>query len=203
MGILLWLITTVVGYSWKIKISDPYLFHPNKNKKCIYCFWHENLLSLIYAFKDTKSVFLVSQSKDGQIIATAAKKWGYSIISGSSSRGGTEALRRCIRSVKEGNNLIITPDGPRGPAYKAKKGVAEIAKITEAPVIPVGLIVNKCWRASSWDRMIIPKPFSSLYITLGKPLFFSDDKLYLNELDPIEAFCTIIEEKLPKNERLA
>jgi Kdo2-lipid IVA 3' secondary acyltransferase len=172
MHFIIWILGSLLGKTWRIKLYDPYnvdIFN-DREKKRIYCFWHEHLLPVAFHFRDSEKTALVSLSNDGRIAAEIARKWGHDIIAGSSSRGGTAAFRQCLRQLKNNCSLAITPDGPRGPRRKAKDGVAQIAQHSGAPVIAIRVTANRFWRLHSWDGFCIPKPFARVTFTLEKPL---------------------------------
>jgi lysophospholipid acyltransferase (LPLAT)-like uncharacterized protein len=172
MHLLIWLIGTLLGSTWRVSVDDPCKLDPFNDRGTgrIYCFWHSRLLALTYIFRNTGKTAVVSQSKDGQLAAGAARRWRHGIIFGSSSRGGSSAMRESIRLLELQQCLVITPDGPRGPRERVKPGVAQIAIAAGAPVIPVAISVNRCWRLKSWDRFIVPKPFARIRVTIGNPL---------------------------------
>lgn len=117
-----------------------------------------------------RGFMLISQHGDGRIIAWAVKLLGISSIAGSSTRGGRGAVLRLVREARQGADIGITPDGPRGPRQVCKKGVAVIAQQSGLPVYPMTYSVERCWRVRSWDGMIIPKPFTRGVVILGSPL---------------------------------
>lgn len=172
MHFLIWILGSLLGKTWRIKLYDPYhvdIFN-DREKKRIYCFWHEHLLPVAFHFRNSGKTALVSLSNDGRIAAKVARKWGHDIIAGSSSRGATAAFRQCLHQLKNDCSLAITPDGPRGPRREAKDGVAQIAHHSGASVIAIRVTVNRCWRLHSWDGFCIPKPFARITFTLEKPL---------------------------------
>jgi lysophospholipid acyltransferase (LPLAT)-like uncharacterized protein len=116
-------------------------------------------------------VTLVSLHRDGEYITRAVRRWGYTAVRGSTSRGGLEALRELIRHVKQGRSLAITPDGPRGPREKMKPGPVIIAQRTGAPIIPVVSGASRGWFFGGWDRFLIPQPFARCQIVYGEPVF--------------------------------
>jgi lysophospholipid acyltransferase (LPLAT)-like uncharacterized protein len=98
------------------------------------------------------------------------KCFGFGLVRGSSSKGGAAALREMNRLLADGNDIAITPDGPRGPAEVAKIGVALSAKVSGRPVVPVAFSSTRSWSGTSWDRMLIPKPFSRGVFIIGEPV---------------------------------
>jgi len=127
---------------------------------------------------------LSSLSDDGEIGAHLGKKGGARVVRGSASRGGTEGFRRFYRLMKkEGYSTIILPDGSKGPKYQAKMGVAMLARMTGAAVIPMSYAADRFWRIPSWDRMIIPKPFARICVVVGEDILvdrsLEDDELEL------------------------
>ncbi len=201
MEFVIWLIGTVLGRTWRISVTDPFSTDPFNDRSAgrIYCFWHSRLLALTYIFRNTGKTAVVSKSKDGRMAAGAARRWGHAIIFGSSSRGGSSAMRESVRLLERKQCLVITPDGPRGPRERVKAGVAQIAIATGAPVVPVDFSVNRCWRLRSWDRFIIPKPFARITVTLGEPLHPPT----VTTDEPTEAFRTTIETSLRSDDTLA
>jgi lysophospholipid acyltransferase (LPLAT)-like uncharacterized protein len=166
------LLGEVLGRTWRFSLSgrtdlDP--FHDSGRGR-MYAFWHSHLLPLAFYFRNTGKTAVISQSRDGTRAAAVAQRWGHAVILGSSTRGGAPALRACIRELRKGGNIVITPDGPRGPREIVKKGVAQIALLSGAGVIPVSVKPENAWRLKSWDRFMIPKPFSRVTIRLGEPL---------------------------------
>lgn len=113
---------------------------------------------------------LISQHGDGRLIALAVRLLGILSIAGSSTRGGRQALRELVRRGQQGCDLGFTPDGPRGPRYKCKPGIAMVAKLTGLPIYPCCYSVDRKWQLRSWDGMIVPKPFSRGIVMLGDPL---------------------------------
>ncbi|HEX2201683.1 MAG TPA: lysophospholipid acyltransferase family protein [Longimicrobium sp.] len=142
-----------------------------EGKPVVFTLWHGRLLPCTYHHRGQGVVTLISQHRDGEYITRVVRKWGYTAVRGSSTRGGLEALRELIRHVKDGRSLAITPDGPRGPREKMKAGPVIIAQRTGAPIIPVVSGADRAWFPGGWDRFLIPQPFARLRIVYGEPVF--------------------------------
>ncbi len=145
-------------------------------KKGILTVWHSRILLISYIFKGYDGVALVSQSKDGEIIAQILKQQGYETIRGSTSRGGIRALAVLIRVMQTQNKpAVIVPDGPRGPRFVVQPGVITLAKKTGYPIVPVTYSAKKMKVFSSWDRFILPYPFTRCRVIYGEPLAIPAD----------------------------
>jgi len=135
--------------------------------------WHNRLLLISSVLKkflpQRAGAGLISASRDGEIIADVTKRFGFDVVRGSSSRMGASALLELSEVLASGRDILITPDGPRGPAYELGPGIIFLAQKTRAPVIPVNMEYSSCWRVKSWDRFIIPKPFSKVHVIIGPP----------------------------------
>jgi lysophospholipid acyltransferase (LPLAT)-like uncharacterized protein len=118
---------------------------------------------------------MISASRDGELISTIGRFFGYTAVRGSSSRGGKEATREMVDHLQAGKRCAITPDGPRGPRREMKPGAVNIARLTGCPVVPFGFAAERCWRLKSWDRFIIPKPFSRAVFVYGDPILVSKE----------------------------
>jgi len=142
-----------------------------EGKPFILAFWHGRILMTPRCWTGGKTInMLISQHRDGQLIARTVTHFGVTTIAGSTSKGGAIALRAMLKILKSNGYVGITPDGPRGPRMRASEGVASVARISGAPVIPVGVGVSNRKVLSSWDRFIIAKPFSKAAIVWGKPI---------------------------------
>jgi lysophospholipid acyltransferase (LPLAT)-like uncharacterized protein len=149
------------------------------NKKAVFIFWHSNMLLGWSLFKNKKAYALVSQSKDGEILSALLKKWNYKVSRGSSSKGGKKALNDLIKAARNEYSIVITPDGPRGPAMEIKNGALIVSHETGIPVIPVKInYATKKILSKSWDKFEIPYPFSKCEVTFGKDFFYNE---YLDE----------------------
>ena len=114
---------------------------------------------------------LVSQSRDGELGVKLATRWGVGVVRGSASRGGAEGLRRLYKAVvRQHSAVVVIPDGPRGPKSEAKPGALVLAQMTGIPILPIGFAARRYWTLRSWDRMIIPKPFTRIAVVIGEPL---------------------------------
>jgi lysophospholipid acyltransferase (LPLAT)-like uncharacterized protein len=165
---------------WERRGFDPDRSPWSDPTAAIFAFWHGRMLMLPRHYTETvrrsqrpkrRGFMLISQHGDGRIIAWGIKLLGISSVSGSSTRGGRAALMRLVREAKGGADIGITPDGPKGPRYVCKSGVAVIAQQSELPVYPCTYSVERCWRVRSWDGMIVPKPFSRGVVILGEPIY--------------------------------
>ena len=135
--------------------------------------WHNRLLVfpliLRRFFGNRRGAALISASRDGDLLTDAIRRFGYDVIRGSSSRLGASAMLRLTQELASGRDVVITPDGPRGPAYELGPGIVFLAQKSGAPVLPMNLEYSRCWRLGSWDRFIIPKPFSKVRVLIGPP----------------------------------
>jgi lysophospholipid acyltransferase (LPLAT)-like uncharacterized protein len=132
----------------------------------IFAFWHRSLLICAHRFRDKDIAILISRSFDGELIARTVELLGFKAIRGSSSRGGPAGLRDMADAYAAGHRCAITADGPRGPAHLAKPGTAQLAQLVEAPWVGTfNAIPIKAWELRTWDRFLIPKPFSKVLIT--------------------------------------
>lgn len=137
----------------------------------ILAFWHGRLMLMPYCWRREKPIeLLVSQHRDGQFIARTVGHFDLKTIAGSTSRGGTAALRAMLRGLKRGGYVGITPDGPRGPRMRATGGIADIARLSGAPVLPVAVATSRRRVLGSWDRFIVALPFSRGVFVWGAPI---------------------------------
>lgn len=135
----------------------------------IHVLWHGRLLPLTWYHRKQDIVTIISQSRDGEHIARVVERWGYEVIRGSSSRGGTDALRQLVRRIRAGRELAITPDGPRGPRQKMKPGALLAARLSGAPIVPLAGACDRAWWFEGWDRFLVPKPFATVRMAYGRP----------------------------------
>jgi lysophospholipid acyltransferase (LPLAT)-like uncharacterized protein len=133
-------------------------------------FWHGRILPGMYYFRDQGIVVITSQNFDGEWIARIITKFGFGTARGSSSRRATSALRELIRSIRSGREVAFTLDGPRGPFRQAKAGAVWLASATGSPILPFHVEVDRAWHVKSWDRGLVPKPFSTATIAFAEPL---------------------------------
>jgi len=136
----------------------------------IYATWHSGILLLPWLYAHRHFRVLTSRSRDGELVARLVRRFGLDAIRGSSSRGGTDALRGLIRSLREGWDVVVVPDGPRGPREVVKPGVVALAAASGAPIAPVAVGASREWRLSSWDRFRIPRPGARLVVAFGEPV---------------------------------
>jgi lysophospholipid acyltransferase (LPLAT)-like uncharacterized protein len=168
----IWCVGSILGKTWRFALErnapiDPFT---DRDKAVIYCFWHSHILPLSYIFRGIGVTAVVSASKDGDRATAVAQRWRHDTIRGSSSRGQIGVIRQCHRLLAAGRSIVIIPDGPRGPRETVKPGAAMIALMAHAPVYPVFALPAKTWRLNSWDRFMIPKPFTRIAIRIGGPL---------------------------------
>jgi lysophospholipid acyltransferase (LPLAT)-like uncharacterized protein len=141
-----------------------------ESKKIIFAFWHSRILMVSYLYQGWGAAIMVSQSKDGEIIAQILSRQGHQIVRGSTSRGGARAIAHIIRILKkEKCTGGITPDGPRGPRYKVQPGIITLGKKTGYPVVPISYSARKIKVFDSWDRFVLPAPFTSGTFIYGNP----------------------------------
>jgi lysophospholipid acyltransferase (LPLAT)-like uncharacterized protein len=150
------------------------LAHEN-SKIPIYVFWHNRIFAGTFFFRDRRIVVITSQSFDGEYIARFIRRFGYGAVRGSSTRGGVSALVELIRVMRAGIPAAFSIDGPKGPKYVAKPGACVLAKKTGNPMMPFVVETKNFWEVKSWDRLQIPKPFSSVRVLIGSPIFVSKD----------------------------
>jgi lysophospholipid acyltransferase (LPLAT)-like uncharacterized protein len=135
--------------------------------------WHDKIMILphISPFQKPENIHaLISPHNDGRIIANMMRLIGYGIIEGSSNKNPILAVKNIIRALKAGENVVILPDGPRGPRHQAKGNVIEIAKISKATIIPFSSETTRYFKFNSWDRLIFPLPFGRITVHFATPI---------------------------------
>jgi len=160
----------------------------------IYALWHNRIFTMPPIWWRTggnlrKSVVLTSASKDGAILAKAMSVFGLGAVRGSSSRRAVAALIGMKRSLQEGYDVCITPDGPRGPRYSFHPGIIKLAQSSGAPIVPIHLKFTEAWHVKSWDRLVIPKLFSEVTVTFDELIFIPpklDETQFLAEVERVK-----------------
>ncbi len=169
--------------------------HSYPSKPVIYAFWHNRMFLMPYVYQrylsHRQAVCLVSASQDGEMIARVLKHFGLETVRGSSSRRGKEAYRELAENLKNGWDVAITPDGPRGPRYQAQLGVVGLAVFSGHDIIPLTYHAKRKIELSSWDGFIIPLPFSPCTLHFGKPI-------HVKETASLEETCRALEASLGK-----
>ena len=136
----------------------------------VWCFWHRCLIPCACYFHGTfEPTVLISRSFDGELIARTIELLGFRTVRGSSSRHGASGLLALARAVERGYPAVFTADGPRGPLYKVKPGAVKLAQLTGYPIGTFYALPEKAWLLRSWDSFMIPKPFSRVAVSWGRP----------------------------------
>jgi lysophospholipid acyltransferase (LPLAT)-like uncharacterized protein len=136
----------------------------------IYAVWHGRILLLPYFYGWRRARVLASRSRDGELLTRFVGRFGLEAVRGSSSRGGAEALRLLARSLAEGRDAVVVPDGPRGPRETVKSGIVALARLSGAPIVPIAVGASSEWRLRSWDEFRIPKPLARCVLRFGDPI---------------------------------
>ncbi len=166
-----------LGATWRYRVRDREHLEQAKriHPQVVYAFWHGRLLPLAYLHRDENSRVLASEHSDGQLLARTIAFLGLGSVKGSSTRGGTKAILALADSVREGHNVALTVDGPRGPRFVVKPGVVEVAKITGAAILPVSCGSRRHRRFGSWDAFELPAPFTRIVVAYGAPIRVAPD----------------------------
>lgn len=141
-----------------------------QNRNFVLAFWHGTMLAPWYVHRNSNFAALVSKSKDGSLLEKVLKPWNYSVIRGSSHTGGSIALGILIDFARNEKSIAITPDGPRGPAFKMKPGAVVTAKRSGIPLLMVGVGYQQKRYLSSWDKFQVPKMFSKVNLVYSDPV---------------------------------
>ena len=158
----------------------------------IYAVWHGRILLLPYLYGWRRARVLASRSRDGELVTRFVRRFGLEAVRGSSSRGGAEALRSLARSLGEGRDAVVVPDGPRGPRETVKPGIVALARVSGAPIVPTALGASAEWRLRSWDEFRIPRPFARCVLRFGDPIQVPGDADQATQ----EAVCKELEAAL-------
>jgi hypothetical protein len=159
----------VVSLTWRFEVihEDGVTPVPSgvKSPSGIFCFWHQCVLPCTVYFRSSRAVILISQSFDGELITLILKLFGFDAVRGSSSRGAREGLLGLANVIETGRTAIFTADGPRGPIYQTKMGPIKLAQMTGAPIGVFHLEPEHAWVMRSWDRFLVPKPFTRICVS--------------------------------------
>ena len=159
----------LLAMTWRVRVENDGELNAARaaDRRIIYTLWHGELLPLLWHHRGRKIAVVISEHRDGEIIAQIAERLGYTTVRGSSSRGGSRALIGLMRAIESGRDGAVTPDGPRGPAHVFAPGAAIASQRTGAPLLPVRASASRAWRLKSWDRFLVPKPFALVRVVYG------------------------------------
>lgn len=161
----------MLATTWRYRVVNGSVVSAahDQGKQVIYALWHGELLPLLWLHRSQDIALVISEHRDGEIIARIAETLGYATVRGSSSRGGGRALIGLMRELESGRDAAVTPDGPRGPAHVFAPGAAIAAQRTGALIVPIRASASRAWRLKSWDRFLVPKPFALVEVNYGEP----------------------------------
>jgi lysophospholipid acyltransferase (LPLAT)-like uncharacterized protein len=166
---IVWMLVSIFGRTWRFEVIaedgvTPVLCGEKPGPE-VYCFWHQCVLPCTIYFRRSQAVILISRSFDGELITRILHMFGFGAVRGSSSRGGSEGLRGLKNVIETGRTAIFTADGPRGPIYQTKMGPIKLAQATGAPIGAFHLEPERAWVMNSWDRFLVPKPFTRIAVS--------------------------------------
>jgi lysophospholipid acyltransferase (LPLAT)-like uncharacterized protein len=169
---LVWVLFSLVGLTWRFETiaeegATP-LEHGAGAGAEIFCFWHQCVLPCAEYFRRTGGTILISRSFDGELITRTLALFGYGAVRGSSSRGAREGLLGLKSVIESGGPAIFTADGPRGPIYQTKTGPIKLAQMTGARIGAFHLEPKRAWRVRSWDRFLVPMPFTPIAVSWAR-----------------------------------
>ena len=169
---LVWALLSVVARTWRFEViaeegATPRIFGRGAGPE-IYCFWHQCVLPCANYYRTTHATILISRSFDGELITRTLALFGFRAVRGSSSRGAREGLLGLKSVLEAGVPVVFTADGPLGPIYQTKMGPIKLAQMTGAPIGAFHLQPERAWVVSSWDRFLVPKPFTRIVVSWAR-----------------------------------
>ncbi len=170
--LLVRLIGPTLRYTVSIEEGGPAIAF---TRPMIYVFWHRCVIPALYSYRGNDIAVMTSSSFDGEYIARIIERFGYRAVRGSSTRGGVRALLGMHTEIEAGRAVAFTIDGPRGPRYVAKPGPVLLARNVKLPVTAFHCAVEKAWVLNSWDRFMVPKPFSRVVLRVSRAVEVPDD----------------------------
>ena len=161
----------LLAATWRVReIDGERIRKPLRERRpFVPVFWHGQMLPLLWWHRHRGIAILISEHGDGEIIARVARRLGYGLVRGSSSRGAERALLESIRVASSGTAVAFTPDGPRGPVHSFAPGALLVSHRARAPILPIAASASRAWRLRSWDGFMIPKPFARVTVAYGEP----------------------------------
>jgi hypothetical protein len=172
------LVKQLVGTNhFHFRYADPSLnpeIARRTGQRYIYAFFHEIMLFPAYFWAWPEMQILISDHRDGEMITQVVQRLGFGVVRGSTTRGGARALREMQTRVDRGH-LCVTPDGPRGPRRTVQQGTTYLASRTGLPIVGVGMAFQRPWRAKSWDRFAVPRPFGAAACVVPKAVYVPPD----------------------------
>ncbi len=167
-----WALLSIVGLTWRFEVISEEGATPLPRGEGagaeIFCFWHQCVLPCALYFRRTTATILISRSFDGELITRTLALFGFRAVRGSSSRGAREGLLGLKSIIESGMPAIFTADGPRGPIYRTKMGPVKLAQLTGAPIGAFHLEPEHAWTMRSWDRFLVPKPFTRIVVSWAR-----------------------------------
>jgi hypothetical protein len=165
------LLVGLLARSWRVRVrnAEGWQRLRAENKPWVFALWHATLLPVAWRHSNEGVAVLVSQHRDGELIARVLAAWGNTTVRGSTTRGGSRALLAMIKELERGIVVAVTPDGPQGPALKFQPGTLVAAQRANVPVVPILMHADRAWRLNSWDRFTIPKFFARVTFAYGDP----------------------------------
>lgn len=172
-------------------------FADTGSERFLYSVWHDSVIPPLFGARGHQSVALISQHRDADTIKAMLKAAGMGVIRGSTSRGGASAIKKLLTEA-EGNHIVITPDGPRGPHHKMKAGIVFLASHSGRPVVPTAFTASRYWELKgSWTNILIPKPFSTVYYMIGHPIYIPENL----SREKLKYYTELVQEKMDDLER--
>ena len=167
----------LLGATWRVRVigRDGLDALRREGRAYVLSCWHGELLAAVWAHRGQGMVPLISEHRDGEIIARICERLGYGTVRGSSTRGGARALLGLVRTLEQGTAVAVTPDGPRGPVERYAPGALAAAKKAQAPIVAIRVRASRAWRLRSWDRFLIPKPFARVVLAYSMPTYVTTD----------------------------
>lgn len=164
-------IIRALAATWRYRIINDAGLNAERaaRRPVIFSLWHGQMLPMLYHHRDEGVAILISEHRDGEMIARVAAALGYHTVRGSTTRGAGRALLGLVRTLNEGRDVAVTPDGPRGPAKSYAAGALIASQRTGAAIIPIAVVPRSTWRLRSWDGFMIPKPFTRIIVAYGDP----------------------------------
>ncbi len=172
--LVVWLMRLLFASCRVTTHGEENCFKPHeKTKQGIAAFWHYSIVYLLYHMRKYTATAMVSASRDGEYLARVAEQFGFETVRGSKNKKGVQGLKAMLRAVQNGRSAAIVADGSQGPPRIVQAGSILLAARTGAPIIPMVFAASRYYTINSWDKTIIPKPFSRIDFYYGKPLFVS------------------------------